>query len=435
MSASDIHDEENNSAQSGASHEDDSESIEALESREAEQKAKKAEFAKMLGDSFNKKSKKLSVGDRIKGELLVVGKNEDVFVSTGTMTDGIVSRRELMDAEGNVPFKVGDVLDFYVIQVRSGEIRLSRKATGKNLASDLEDAYDMMMPISGRIVEVCNGGVRVNIKGKLAFCPISQIDIVRVENAEDYVGKQFDFRITQFSEGGRNIVVSRRKLLDEERELSAGSFLEEHKDGDLVQGRVTRLEKFGAFIELAPGIDGLAHISELSWSRVGDPSEVVQVGQEVTVKLLKRETVGDRVKISVSIKQAGEGRPSADASASGAANAPNPNDPFTKFPVGTIVTGKVERKELYGLFIQLAPGITGLLHKSKSFDHPEFGYDKIKVNDQVTVQVAEIRREERKISLDVPQDPNRDDWKTHTQNTGSFGTLGDKLKNMAVKKK
>lgn len=406
-----------------------------------DEKPKSDEFAKLLGESLKKPTRKLSVGDKIRGKILVLGK-EDVFVSTGTQNDGMISRRDLLDADGNCPFKRDDEIELYVTQVRGTDIRLSRNPTDKNLAEDLEDAFDMMLPIQGRIVEVCKGGVRVNVKGKLAFCPISQIDTRHVENAEEYVGKSLEFRITQFSEGGRNIVVSRRKLLEEEQELNSVSFLEEHKDGDTVNGKVVRLEKFGGFVELAPGVDGLVHISEIAWSRIGDPSEILTVGQEVTVKILKRETINGRAKISLSIKQAlprdestGERVKGAAADGSGSSN-----DPWSKFTVGQILPGKVNRKELYGLFIQLEPGITGLLHKSKAIEHPDFQFDKLKVGDSVTVQIGEIKKDERRISLDVPRDPNENDWRQHQQtSTASLGTLGgalgDKLKAALAKKK
>jgi small subunit ribosomal protein S1 len=411
------------------------------ESAQEPQEEKKTpdEFAKLLGESFKKASKKLSVGDKIRGEILVLGQ-EDVFVATGAQHDGVISRRDLLDAEGNCPYKAGDIIELYVTQVRGSDIKLSKNATDKNLAEDLEDAFDMMLPVQGRVVEVCKGGVRVNLKGKIAFCPISQLDVNRVETGEEFVGKSLEFRITQFSEGGRNIVVSRRKLLEEERELSAGSFLEEHKDGEIVMGKVVRLEKFGAFVELAPALDGLVHISEMAWSRVGDPSEIVQVGQSVEVKILKRETIEGRMKIALSMKQA---MPKEALSPSGAAPAFGTgapvNDPWAKYPVGTIVSGVVNRKELYGVFVQLEPGITGLLHKSQADEHPEFHFEKLKVNDKVSVQIAELKRDERRISLTVPQDPDRDSWREHTQSTSSFGSLGgawgEKLKASLAKKK
>lgn len=382
------------------------------------------DFAKMLGESFKGSQKKLKVGDKIRGRILVLGK-EEVYVSTGTQHDGMILRRDLLDAEGNCPYSRDDLIELYVTQVRGSDIRLSKNPTDRNIAEDLEDAFDMMLAIPGRVVEVCKGGVRVNVKGKLAFCPISQLDSKHVESAEEYVGKSFDFRITQFSEGGRNIVVSRRLLLDEEKELGTASFLEEHKDGDVVQGKVARLEKFGAFVELAPGVDGLVHISEIAWSRIGDPSEVLQVGQPVTVKLLKRESVNGRVKISLSIKQI---TPKEESKASGG-QAPK-DDPWAKFSVGQIFSGKINRKEPYGLFVQLEPGVTGLLHKSRTFDQPDFHFEKMRVNDEISVQIAEIRLGERQISLQLPRDPSEDDWKKHqpASTTGGFGTLGDKLK-------
>ena len=397
---------------------------------EESSKESKEDFAKLLGESLKGGSKKLKVGDKIRGKILVLGQ-EDVFVSTGTQHDGVISRRDLLEKDGTCKFKTDDTIDLYVTQVRGSDIRLSRNPTDRNLAEDLEDAFDMMLAIPGRIVEVCKGGVRVNIKGKLAFCPISQIDVKHVENPEEYVGKSFDFRITQFSEGGKNIVVSRRKLLDEEREMNSVSFFEENKDGDVIQGKVVRLEKFGAFVEIAPGVDGLVHISEIAWSRIGDPSEVLQVGQDVTAKILKRESVNGKMKISLSIKQATQ-REDLTASTSGV---PSKDDPWSKYVVGQVVTGKVNRKELYGIFIQLEPGITGLMHKSKATDSPVFHFEKVKVNDTVTVQIAEINKAERRISLDVPRDPGEDDWKTHKQATTSFGSFGDHFKAALTAKK
>jgi len=389
------------------------------------------DFAAMLGESLKSPTKKLKVGDKIKGKILVLGK-EEVYVSTGTQHDGMIMRRDLLDAEGSCPYKRDDVIELYVTQVRGSEIKLSKNPTDRNIAKDLEDAFDMMLAIPGRIVEVCKGGVRVNIKGKLAFCPISQIDSKHIENPEEYVGKSFDFKITQFSEGGKNIVVSRRKLLDEERELGTVTFLEEHKDGDIVTGRVSRLEKFGAFVELAPGVDGLVHISEIAWSRIGDPSEVLQVGQPLTVKMLKRETSGDRVKISLSIKQISpKEEPGAQDESSAQSH---PSDTWSKFKVGQVVSGKINRKEPYGFFVQLEPGVTGLLHKSRTIDTPEFQFEKFKVNDSITVQIGEIKMNERQISLTLPRDPGEDDWKSHQQTKQtSFGTLADKFN--ALKKK
>lgn len=463
------------------------------------------EFARMFEDSLGGVEKKLSVGDRIKGEILTIGKDE-VFVSTGTMDDGVVLRRDLLDGEGQLTHKVGDTLDLYVTQVRNGQILLSPKPTAKNIADDLEDAFDMMLPIEGRVTETCNGGVRVNIMGKTAFCPISQLDSRRVEDAQAFVGRKLEFLITQFDPRGRNIVVSRRKLLDEQKELSQASFAEDHKPGEIVQGIVTRLEKFGAFVEVAPGLEGLVHISEISWTRLNDPSEALKLGDAVQAKILKiEEGAGGRMNVSLSIKQASsepweklppsivegqavEGRvtrclkfgafvelapgieglvPLSEMSYTKRVMKPeevvqegesvmvlikeiraderrlllsikdaggNPWDMVAmKFPEGAVVRGKIERREPYGLFVRLSEGITGLLPKSKALENPDFPFEKLKVGDEATVQVAEIKLAERRISLAVPQDPDAEAWRGFSAPTGSaksLGTLGDQFKSL-----
>lgn len=389
---------------------------------------KSSEFAQMLEESFKKPRKKLSVGDKVHGEVLVIGKDE-VFVSTGITgagSDGIVPRRDLLDADGKVPYRVGDRIDLYVTQVRGSQIFLSPKATAKNLADDLEDAFDLMLPVEGRVVEVCKGGVRVQIHGKMAFCPISQLDLARVETGEEFIGKKLEFRITQFSEGGRNIVVSRRKLLDEQRELMQGAFIEERQIGEIVTGQVKRLEPFGAFVELSPGIEGMVHISELSWSRVAHPQEVVHVGQEVRVKILRKESKEGRLRIALSLRDAGL-------------------DPWTlveqKFPVGKVVQGKMERRESYGLFVQLDDGIVGLLPKSRLSGKSSNLWDQLKKGDPIEVQVAELRVEERRISLALPQqEDGQEDWKEYSSQSSSsssrsLGTLGDLLKKSMEKQK
>lgn len=409
----------------------------ASEGEESES-SKKSDFAALLESSFKKGKRKLSAGDKIEAEILVLGK-EQVFVSTGTQNDGVVQRRDLLDAEGNCPYKTGDKVILYVTLVRGTEIALSPNPTAKNLADDLEDAFDKMLPVEGRVAEVCKGGVRVSVHGKMAFCPISQLDSKFVENAEEYVGKKLEFRITKFEEGGRNIIVSRKQIMEEDRALNAGTFLDDHHEGDVVKGRVTRLEKFGAFIELAPGVDGLAHISELSWSRVGDPAEVVQVGQEVNVKILKLDRAGNRPKISVSVKQAG-------------------TQPWDDFPAelqaGYVVTGKVTRCMNFGAFVEIAPGIEGLVPMSElstaRVKHPS---DVVKEGEKVQVRIKQIDSSMKRISLSIKDaveggsskgsgsmvDTGESNWREYAQTKsasgGAFGSaLGSQLQAALAKK-
>jgi small subunit ribosomal protein S1 len=385
------------------------------------------DFSALLGASLEAAEKTFAVGDKVRAEILAVGR-EDAQVALGPGREGVVASADFADAEGRRTVQAGDEIDLYVTSVRPGEIRLSKNPTDKNIAQDLKEAFDLKRPIEGRVAEICKGGVRVSVKGKTAFCPISQLDVKRVETGAEFVGKTYAFVLTELSEDGRSIVVSRRKILEEEQAGRAAAFLAENQDGAVAGGTVVRLEKFGAFVELAPGVEGLLHVSEIAWSRIESPSELLTVGQALSVKILKRETVDGRLKISLSLKQVA-GRPATPA-------APAVADPWAKYSAGQVVTGKITRKEPYGLFVQLEPGVVGLLHQSKTSEHPEFHLEKQRVGDAIPVQVAEVKLAERRISLGLPRDPNEDDWKRHQQSgEEAAGGLGEALRAALEKKK
>ena len=328
------------------------------------------DFSKLLGDSFEAADRTFAPGDRVRAEILAVGR-EDGIVALSPGKEGVVASAELAGREP------GERIDLFVTSARHSEIRLSIHPTDKNIAQDLKEAYETRRPVEGRVVELCKGGVRVAVRGKSAFCPISQLDLKRVETGAEFIGKTLVFRIAEFGEDGRNVVLSRRKLLEEEQARAVAEFFERNPDGSIVAGTVTRLEKFGAFVELLPGVEGLAHVSELAWSRLESPSDLLTVGQSVAVKLLKRETAEGRLKISLSLKQATEKPAAAPAAAV--------VDSWAKYAAGHVVDGKITRKEPYGLFVQLEPGVVGLLHQSKTEDHPEFHLDRQKVGDAIRV--------------------------------------------------
>lgn len=346
------------------------------------------DFAKMFEQSMGGLGKKLSVGDKIRAEVLSIGK-EEIFVSTGTVDDGVILRPEFESDEKTKDAKVGDFLDLYVTNVKGSQIFMSAKPTAKNLSDDLEDAFDMMLAVEGRVTEAVNGGFRVNVLGKTAFCPMSQIDSRRVDDPASYVGRKFDFMVTQFDRKGRNIVVSRRKLLDEQKEATLAAFEEEHKPGDILKGVVTRLEAFGAFVEIAPGLEGLAHISELAWNRLAHASEAVQIGQEVQAKILKiEEGLNGRMNISLSVKQA---MPT----------------PWENIPAnireGEVVEGRVTRNMKFGAFVEIAPGIEGLVPLSemsltKRVQRPD---EIVQPGQKIQVRIKEIRKDEQRISLSI----------------------------------
>ena len=381
----------------------------------------KSDFSTLFEESLGSIGRKLSTGDPLSVELLSIGREES-FVSTGTPTDAMILTSELLDENKQLKYKVGDRLDVVVVKTKGGEIRVAKKGSRQSNADldSLEDAFDMELPVAGTVTEVVNGGFRVSVQNKLAFCPISQMDY-KIGDAAEYIGKKFDFVITKFEASGRNIVVSRRKLLDLEKAENEGQFLTSAQQGDIYQGTVMRMEKFGAFVKLESGVEGLVHISEIGWSRLQDPSEVLALGQKVQVKLLKSEEIDGRLKVSLSIKQAaGE------------------SDPWTqvtdKFRVGTVHEGTVEKKEVYGLFVNLAPGITGLLPKSKwrdSIDHQSF--EARKRGDKIKVSVDEVLFEQKRISLGVAVEVDDQAWRA-TENAKSgfsnsgLGGLGDLLK-------
>jgi len=308
-----------------------------------------------------------------------------------------VDKIELLDENGELPFQANDILKLYVVSLSESEIILSKAISGAGKVTMLEDASRNQTPVEGKVTGVIKGGFDVDILGKRAFCPVSQMDVRYVENPEDYVGQTHHFLISRFEEKGRNIVVSRRDLLNEQIKEEQKVFLAKVSEGDIVQGCVTKLMPFGAFIEVAPGVEGMAHISELSWSRVEKADEIVQAGDMVTVKLLKIETrEGDTPKISLSIKQV-------DA---------NPWDSMgSAFKPGDQVMGKVVRLAAFGAFVELAPGVDGLVHISemshtKRVLRPE---DVVQQGEQVQVVIKTIDQDSKRISLSI-KDGLGDPW-------------------------
>jgi small subunit ribosomal protein S1 len=354
-------------------------------------------FADLLESYSSGMKDDLQIGDKIRGKIISIGK-DSVFIATGTKVDGTIDRAELLDDEGNMPFGKGDEIELYVVGIDEDEIRLSRAISGIGGLELLNEAFENAIPVQGKISELCKGGFYVDILEKRAFCPISQIDVTYVENAEDYVGQTHEFLITQLEKNGRNIVVSRRKLLAKAMEKEKKAFFSRLNTGDIFKGRVTRLMPYGAFVELIPGIEGMVHISELSWSRVKTAEEIVRPGDTVSVKVIAIAD-GDKKnqkKISLSMKQVDS----------------DPWDTVTeKFQPGDKVIGKVTRCMKFGVFVEIAPGIEGLVHISemsyvKRIINPE---DVVTPGETVSVLVKELDAEKRRISLSI-RDTQGDPW-------------------------
>jgi len=353
-------------------------------------------MAELLESYGTETSTAIHVGDKIHGKIISIGK-ESVFVDTGSKMDGVVDIADLVEEGAELPYKVGDTIDLYVVSIRHGEVRLSRALAGVGGIEMLKDAYKNHLPVEGRVTETCKGGFNVEIVKRRAFCPVSQIDTIYVENTADYIGKSFRFEITEFAENGKNIVVSRRTLLEKEQEESKQAYIASLSPGTVAKGRVSRIMPYGAFVEISPGIEGMVHISEMSWSRLGTPDEVMHVGDEVMVKVLSIEPADkDNRKISLSMKQVGD-------------------DPWNtireRYKYGDKIIGKAVRCMDYGVFVEIEPGIEGLVHVSEMSYKKRVAkaQDMVSIGDRLEVMVKEIDPDSRRISLSM-KEAEGDPW-------------------------
>ncbi|WP_022664544.1 30S ribosomal protein S1 [Desulfospira joergensenii] len=350
-----------------------------------------------LFESYDEKiNRDLKEGDMVEGRIISVGKTR-VYVDTGTKSDGVVDKLELLDENGEFPYQPGDEVKLYVVSMSESEIILSKAISGAGKAAMIQDAFQAGTPVEGKVTGVVKGGFSVDLLGKRAFCPVSQMDVRYVEEGEAYLGQSHHFLITKYEERGRNIVVSRKELLLEKIREDQEAFLAKVSQGDTVPGTVTKLMSYGAFIELIPGLEGMAHISELSWSRVEKPEEILRAGDSVMVKLLKIETREKGApKISLSIKQTSD----------------NPWDRMEEsFTVGDQVSGKVVRLAPFGAFVEIAPGVDGLVHISEMSHtrrvlRPE---DAVEQGETVQVVIKAIDMDSKRVSLSI-KDALGDPW-------------------------
>ncbi|MCC7177517.1 MAG: S1 RNA-binding domain-containing protein [Acidobacteria bacterium] len=302
------------------------------------------DFAALFEASL--KAKPVAKGQSVEGTIVKIGA-EVALVDVGGKSEAVIEVAELKDEQGTLEAKVGDRIQATVIST-SGGVTLSRKLA-RRAATDrqIEDAFHAGLPVEGTVEGVNKGGYEIRIGHSRAFCPLSQIDSVRTTDPAVHVGQRYTFRIVEYKEGGRNIVVSRRALLEEEQQARAAEVRQAVVPGAILRGRVVSVPAFGAFVDLGGGVQGLVHISEMGWSRATDASQVVSPGDEVTVKVLRVDE--GTQKIALSLKQATE-------------------DPWTTVPgrydVGQVHAGRVTRVAEFGAFVELEPGVEALAHAS-----------------------------------------------------------------------
>ena len=294
------------------------------------------------------KARRFKEGQTIEGTIVAIGPDV-AFVDVGGKGEAQIEVEELKDEDGDIEVSVGDKIQAVVVSVAGG-LQLSRKlARGAASLKQLEDAYRAGLPVEGRVEAEVKGGYEVRIARQRAFCPFSQIDTIRTEPAA-HIGKVYAFRITEYKEGGKNLIVSRRALLEVEQKARAAEVRESIVPGAVLKGRVVSVREFGAFVDLGGGVQGLLHISEMGWSRVTDPSQIVKPGDEITVKVLRVDPAeNEKQKISLGLKQLLD-------------------DPWSKaaesYSVGQVHDGRVTRMTEFGAFVELEPGVEGLAHAS-----------------------------------------------------------------------
>jgi small subunit ribosomal protein S1 len=350
--------------------------------------AKSESFA----DLFEKTARTIKEGEVVQGTVLGID-NEHVHVDVGFKSEGLIPLWELMADDGKVLVKPGDKVDVLIEETEDvdGRIALSKeKADRLKIWDEISRAYEADEAVEGVIVARVKGGLSVDI-GVKAFLPGSQVDLRPVRNLEALMGERSQFKIIKFNKRRGNIVLSRRSLLEKERERQRRETLQTLEVGQIVDGVIKNITDYGAFIDLG-GIDGLLHVTDMSWGRVNHPSELFQVGDQLKVKVLKFDPETERV--SLGLKQI----------------QPDPwVDAAHKYPIGKRIQGKVVSLTDYGAFLELEPGIEGLVHVSemswtKRVKHPS---KVVNVGDAVDSVVLDIDEGNRKISLGMKQiEPN-----------------------------
>ncbi|RLC27853.1 MAG: 30S ribosomal protein S1, partial [Deltaproteobacteria bacterium] len=341
-------------------------------------------FMKLYEESL----KSIQEGEVITGEIVQVGK-EYVLVDIGYKSEGQIPIGEFKDPDGNLTARVGDQVEVLLEREADdeGAIILSKEKAAKiKIWDDIKDIYENEGVIKGTIVSRVKGGLSVDI-GLQAFLPGSQVDLRPVRDMDALVGTEHEFKIVKYNKRRGNIVLSRRALLEAERLSLREKTLNSLEEGSILTGVVKNITDYGLFIDLG-GIDGLVHITDMSWGRVGHPSEIHKIGDEITVKVLSFDR--ERERVSLGIKQL----------------APDPwGNAEEKYPVGTRVTGRVVSLTDYGAFVEVEEGVEGLIHVSemswtRKVRHPS---QIVSVGDVVDTMVLNLDVGRKRISLGLKQ--------------------------------
>ncbi|MGE0864320.1 MAG: 30S ribosomal protein S1 [Vicinamibacterales bacterium] len=385
------------------------------------------DFAAMFEASV--KTRRFTRGQTIEGTVVAIGPDTSL-VNVGGKGEAVIETADLKDHENDLEFAVGDRIQAIVVGTTGG-ITLSRKGIrGAASLLQLENAYQAGLSVEGRVEREVKGGYEVRVAGQRGFCPFSQIDTVRTADPAQHIGQTYAFRIIEFKDGGKNLVVSRRALLEDEQKAGAAVLRQSLAVGDTVTGRVASVREFGAFVDLGAGVQGLLHVSEMGWSRVTDPGSVVKVGEEITVRVLRVDNDGER--IALGLKQL-----MADPWVAAASS----------YEVGQVKTGRITRIADFGAFVELEPGVEALAHFSTfaPTGRADTWSKSIAVGQTAQFEILAIDVDKKRIGVGMIQDGAEvrdgkkvDEVKEYRERqtavpSGGIGSLADQLRG-ALKK-
>lgn len=379
--------------------------------------AEEDDFEKMFEAS--QQARRIEKGRTIEGTVVAIGE-ESALVDVGGKSEAEIDVGELKNDDGNLEVAVGDRIQATVVSTAGG-LKLSRKlALGAVSARQLEDAFRAGLPVEGRVERDVKGGYEVRVARQRAFCPVSQIDIVRNTEPAQHIGRVYPFLITEYKEGGRNLVVSRRTLLEREQQAHAAEARKSIVEGAVITGRVVSVRDFGAFVDLGGGIQGLLHVSEMAWARIADPSQVVKPGDEITVKVLRVEA--DTQKVSLGLKQLLA-------------------DPWSQvrdtYKPGQLRSGRVTRVPDFGIFVELEPGVEALIPASETGIARDGDLKKaFPLGKEIQFVVMDVDADARRIRLSVSEVQKMreaDEVREYSDRGDAkpaegFGSMADKLR-------
>jgi small subunit ribosomal protein S1 len=381
-------------------------------------------FAELFQESESKAVRRLKPGQKIKASIVGIS-GESIFLDTGGKSEGILNASELLTGDPETDPAVGQILEVYFLTAKGGsQLFTISIGSGKN-TEHLEEACRSGIPVEGLVKEEIKGGFEITLGGSIrAFCPYSQMGLRRVEDAAaEYIEKRLNFLITRFEENGRNIVVSARAILEEERERLRDSLKETLAEGDNLTGTITSIREFGAFVDIG-GVDGLVPISEIGWSRVENINDYYAVDQKVSVMVKKLDWDNNRITLSIKETLDNPWETAAD-----------------QLSPGQVITGTVARLAQFGAFVTIAEGVDGLVHisklgKGRRINHPR---EVLEEGQEIEVMVEDIDTVERRISLKPTdyvsaEDDERSEQKLvenfqhdRKKQSSTLGTLGDLL--------